>query len=251
MMPIMKIFFGLILATLFSVSAFSQEAKINDAAKVLSRVDLERIAFALQDLRERANIEGSVQILNKIEDEYPRPLTARDLAILILAPGPTIRINIGSELKGIFPEDRVAAFQNELLTPAVQEKRYADGVTDILKRFTEVGYAEGGVVDAEKVENGKALALVIAICSATVLMFLWMLLFMNRFVGEKIPLKTFQWRIIGAHLAALLGLVGAYILEIQMGLGIIGMLIIPVIFILQIAMLFTVFRRLLPAVGKG
>lgn len=227
------------------------EAKINDASKVLTRVDLERVSFALQDLQERALIEGSVQILNKIEEEYPRPVTARDLAVLIMAPDEAVRITVGSELKKIFPETRVNELIQAHMVKHLSEKHYADAITDVLKEMTKIGNAEGGIVDIERAENGKALALVIGICSATVLMFLWMLLFMNKYIGAGVPIRPYLGRIVVAHLLAVLALVAAYVVEIQLGLGIIGMVIIPIVFVLQMALLFKIFKTVLPAVGRG
>lgn len=246
-----SVFLGLMVIVGKPCLAPAQESRINDASKVLGRVDIERISYALQTLEETASIEGSVQLLNKIEDEYPRPVTARDLAVYILVPQQTVTLRFGSELKSIFPEERANQLIEEKMKASLNQKNFGDAVVDVLNEVTKISRAEGGIKDQQQTENGKALALVIGICSATVLMFLWMLLFMNRFIGANVSLTPFLVRIIGAHVVAVLGLVAAYIVEIKMGLGIVGMGLIPVIVILQMLMLFKVFRTLLPAIGRN
>lgn len=229
----------------------SVEAKINDAAKALSRADYERIAYALQELEANAKIEGSVQVLNRIEDEYPRPLTARDVAILIMAPSQQVRVTVGSDLKAMFSDERVKSLVEKQMAEPLNQKQFADATVAMFKEMNAIGKVEGGMVSDERAENGKALVLVISICCATVLAFLWILLFMNSFVGAKISVAPFMFKMVLAHAMMLVALGAAWLSEMQLGLGIKGMIIIPVVVLLQLAVLIDPFQKLLAAISKG
>lgn len=225
--------------------------RINDPVKAFSRIEFERIAFAIQDLEQAAKIEARVQAVEKPDDIIPRPVTARDVSILLNPKTGEFSVNVGTEIKRVLPDERVQTLIAEAVTPSMKEKAYGDAVVNFLNKLVKIGAEESGVKESRRLETGRDLMKVIAICSAATLLFLWIILFMNNFVGEKVSTQPYLFRIFAAHIVTIIGMLVGYALELKFGLGIVGMGLIPLIFAIQMLILYRVFAKLLPAITRA